>query len=99
MPATYEIAPLFLIRIAGVPFDAVDGIATTSTAAAARELILAEANLEQTKKVAIDLLGRRGNRLTRETSRELRQVVRNNRPLKIESNALPSEVFDYGPAS
>jgi hypothetical protein len=98
VPATYEIAPLFLIRIAGVPFDMIGGIATTSTAAAARELILTEDNLERTKKAAVDLLGRRDNGLTPEIFRELRGAVRNNRPLKIESNALPVEASDYGRA-
>ncbi len=97
MSATYEIAPLFLIRIAGVPFDAVDGIATTSTAAAARELIFTQDNLERTKTAAIDLLGRRDTGFTRETFHELRRAVRNNRPLKIESNA-PLELSDYGRA-
>ena len=98
MSATYQIAPLFLIRIAGVPFDAVDGIATTSTAAAARELILTEDNLERTKQAAIDLLSRRENGLTPEIFRELRRAVRNNRSLKTESNALPLEASDYGRA-
>src|SRR6266550_8578623 len=97
MSATYEIAPLFLIRIAGVPFDAVDGIATTSTAAAVRELIFTQDNLERTKTAAIDLLGRRDTGFTRETFHELRRAVRNNRPLKIESNA-PLELSDYGRA-
>ena len=84
--------------MAGVPFDALDGIATTSIAAAARELILTEDNLERTKKTAIDFLGRRGNGLAPEIFRELRRAVRNNRPLKMESNALPLEVSDYARA-
>src|SRR5207248_8603126 len=84
--------------MAGVPFCVLDGIATTSIAAAALELILTEDNLERTKKTAIDFLGRRGNGLAPEIFRELRRTVRNNRPLKMESNALPLEVSDYGRA-
>src|SRR5947208_4521759 len=93
--ATYEIAPLFLIRIAGVPFDAVEGIATTRTSAAARELILTEDNLGRARQAAAELLGRRENGLTPEVFRDLRGAVRHNRPLKVESSSLPVEVSTY----
>jgi hypothetical protein len=35
----YEVAPIFLIRMAGVPFDAVDRLATPETLALVRELV------------------------------------------------------------
>ena len=39
MPSAYRVAPLFLIRMAGVPFDVLARLATPSTAQLARELI------------------------------------------------------------
>ncbi|MEY2479562.1 MAG: hypothetical protein QOI04_489 [Verrucomicrobiota bacterium] len=39
MPSAYRVAPLFLIRMAGVPFDVLERFATRSTAQLARELI------------------------------------------------------------
>ena len=35
----YEVAPIFLIRMAGVPFDTIDRLATPETLALARELV------------------------------------------------------------
>jgi hypothetical protein len=36
----YQFAPIFLIRMAGVPFDALEKLATVGTSAAARELLV-----------------------------------------------------------
>ncbi|MGZ5024108.1 MAG: hypothetical protein ACXWBS_04515, partial [Chthoniobacterales bacterium] len=38
--SSYRVAPIFLIRAAGVPFDHLDRLATRETAAAARELLV-----------------------------------------------------------
>ena len=38
MSTPYRVAPIFLIRIAGAPFDALDGLATRETSRAARAL-------------------------------------------------------------
>ncbi|HET9801317.1 MAG TPA: hypothetical protein VFP82_06485, partial [Chthoniobacterales bacterium] len=43
----YAVAPIFLIRIAGVPFDLLDKLATPKTVAAARNAIAAEHELSQ----------------------------------------------------
>ena len=42
--ASYRIAPIFLIRMAGVPFEALEKLATIETSRAGRELIAAGAD-------------------------------------------------------
>jgi hypothetical protein len=55
VPQSYQVAPIFLIRVAGVPFEHLERLATTATCAAARKLIVkqkdadpSELQLEQT---------------------------------------------------
>ena len=40
MAASYQVAPIFLIRLAGVPFDHLRGLATPKTCTVARELLV-----------------------------------------------------------
>ena len=47
--AGYRIAPIFLIRMAGVPFEALEILATSAVARAARGLIAAETEFAQAK--------------------------------------------------
>ena len=44
MSGSYRVAPIFLIRMAGVPFEPVARLATTAVAAAARELLVRQTN-------------------------------------------------------
>jgi hypothetical protein len=39
VPSAYQVAPIFLIRMAGVPFERIEQLATRETSAIARELI------------------------------------------------------------
>ena len=47
--AGYRIAPIFLIRMAGVPFEALEKLATTEAYRTSREFIAAEMDFSQTK--------------------------------------------------
>jgi hypothetical protein len=93
--SAYQIAPLFLIRIAGVPFEPLEEIENTGTAAAARELIVTEENFETAKKKVIELLQRRQNDLSPQVFHELRHAVRNNCAPQLQLNGLPLEASDY----
>jgi hypothetical protein len=93
--SAYGIAPLFLIRIAGVPFEPLERIESARTAAAARELIATEENLARAKKKALELLQRPQNGLSPEVFHELRHAVRNDRAPHVEFNALALEANDY----
>src|SRR3954471_9874077 len=45
MPHGYQFAPIFLIRMAGVPFDEVEKLATRQSCEAAREIIVRQERL------------------------------------------------------
>ena len=70
--------------MAGVPFDALDGLATTQSAAVARKVIAHRAEQRRAKET-IDSLYRRGDRpLSAEASQALRVAVRTNRaPMRV----------------
>ena len=53
--AGYRIAPIFLIRMAGVPFEALENLATSAVAHAGRGLIAAETEFAQAKTEFEDL--------------------------------------------
>lgn len=99
MSSAYQIAPLFLIRSAGVPFESLKEVQSTGTAAATRELIITEAIFGRAKKKALELLQRPKNGLSPELFHELRHAVRNNQPLRSELNAIPIEASDYARAA
>jgi hypothetical protein len=93
--SAYHIAPLFLIRIAGVPFEPLEEIESQGTAAAARELILTEENFGRAKKKVLELLQRPQNGLSPEVFYELRHAVRNNYAPQLKLTTLPLEASDY----
>ena len=95
MSATYQIAPVFLIRIAGVPFESLEALQTTGVAAVAREMILTEENFERAKQATIDLLNRPKNALSPEAFHELRRAVRNNGIPQLESLSPPASDYTH----
>lgn len=76
----YRVAPLFLLRMAGVPFEHLEALATPRTAAAARRALGAEAALVVAKSSAEELLHRRDNELSAEAFHDLRAALRQQRP-------------------
>jgi hypothetical protein len=78
--SAYRVAPVFLIRLAGVPFEAIDGLATPKSNHLARQL--AEHKTERVQaKTALDLAYRAGERLvSTEAVHALRTALRTNRP-------------------
>jgi len=54
----YEVAPIFLIRIAGVPFDAVAELSTPDSFRVARQLIIERARREDVMVFAVGMRSR-----------------------------------------
>jgi len=74
--AGYRIAPIFLIRMAGAPFDAVEQLATSATAQAARELIARQTDYSQARSEVERLLTTLKPELSREQFRLWRKAIR-----------------------
>jgi hypothetical protein len=87
----YRIAPIFLIRIAGVPFDVLERMATVETARAARNLLDRTSQFSQTKAKLGRLLAARRHELSQKQIRAWRKVIR--------SGTLPDgiELFEFRP--
>ena len=68
--------PIFLIRMAGVPFENLENLATVGTAQAAREMIGAEKEFARAKARVEELLDSRKHNLSKEQFRAWRKAVR-----------------------
>jgi hypothetical protein len=53
VPSAYQVAPIFLIRLAGVPFEKIEQLATRKTSAIARELVSSRSRLTPDKEPAL----------------------------------------------
>ncbi len=66
MSQGYQVAPIFLIRMAGAPFDVVEQLATTKTSKAARELIVRQTDYAAAKIAMEKELASQRKKLTKE---------------------------------
>jgi hypothetical protein len=73
---SYCVAPIFLIRMAGVSFEPIALLATTATASAARELLVRQTEFTQAKAEVEHLLQKRGHGLSEELFRAWRKAIR-----------------------
>ncbi len=85
----YRIAPLFLIRAAGVPFDHLERLASPRTAAAARAVLVRRGELAQARSAAEAFIGTRASGLTAEESRAYRALLKPNATLPASDHDLP----------
>ena len=76
--SSYQVAPLFLIRSAGVPFDLLERFGTRETAMLARQLLGEQAALAAAKQSAERLLGTRESGLSGEASRAYRATLKSH---------------------
>ena len=86
MASDYAFAPVFLIRMAGVPFDEIAKIGTPRINDAARDLLLARERLLRATAAAQALLALRSNGLTADEFYELRSAIRASRVPNFESD-------------
>ena len=76
MSEGYRVAPIFLIRMAGVPFEPVERLATIRSAAHAREVIARQADFSRAKAEVEHLLQHRGHGLSEELFHAWRKAIR-----------------------
>jgi hypothetical protein len=76
VPGRYRVAPIFLIRMAGVPFEAIEQLSTPTTAAAARELLVRQEEFAKAKSEVERLLRSRAHGLSEELFRAWRKAIR-----------------------
>ena len=76
MSAGYRVAPIFVIRLAGLPFDVLQQFGTPSTSAAARALLVRQDEFAKAKSDVEHLLRSRGHGLSEPAFRAWRKAVR-----------------------
>lgn len=99
MPGSYGIAPIFLIRMAGVPFDAVTQLATPETFRAARELEVRRTEFDAARAVAERFFESGERLLSEEAFRALRSAVKQRRAPKSVEGAQPQFFTAYAEAA
>src|SRR5205823_4653007 len=90
--SAYRIASPFLIRLAGVPFDVIEELATPNVFAAARRLLAWENELGQVKNTALEFVTRRNSGLNSEEFAAWRIAIRRD---KIPDQKIPQQLQEY----
>jgi len=90
--SAYRIASPFLIRLAGVPFDVLEELATPNVFAAARHLLARENELDQVKNTALEFVTRRDSGLSSEEFAAWRIAIRRD---KIPEQKIPQQLQEY----
>ena len=86
---SYRVAPIFLIRMAGKPFETLDKVSTLKTSASARQCLALEQSFARTKTRAEELLALRDNGLSPEEFHDLRSAVRAGVAPKLSASKQP----------
>jgi hypothetical protein len=73
--AAYRVAPIFLIRMAGAPFEWLEQLASPQTTRLAREFITAETDFSRTREKVEQVLASRRHNLSREQFRAWRKAI------------------------
>src|SRR5207247_7211525 len=87
-----RIASPFLIRLAGVPFDVLEDLATPNACAAARLLLAQDKELHQLKSAALEFVSRRDSGLSSEEFAAWRTAIRRD---KIPEQKIPQPLQEY----
>jgi len=90
--SAYRIASPFLIRLAGIPFEVLEELATLHVCLVARELLTRETELERLKKAALEFVTRRESGLTSEEFAAWRTAIRHS---EIPEQRIPQELEEY----
>ena len=89
--SSYRVAPIFLIRMAGVPFDVLEKLGTIETARLARELVVRQDEFVRAKTEVERILGAPRHGLSKELFRAWRKAIRSGTMPPAEDP--PSEAF------
>ena len=76
VPSAYHIAPIFLIRMAGAPFDILEPLATPETISVARDLRARKEELTKASAEAENFFRSPERLLSKQAFRALRVAVR-----------------------
>ncbi len=96
---SYEVAPIFLIRMAGVPFETLENLATQEVAQLARELINEQRNFQNAIAEAQRFFDSGEHLLERDAFRVLRSAVRAQRAPAAMPTPQPAVFSDYAAAA
>ncbi|MDQ6655434.1 MAG: hypothetical protein M3Y80_06450, partial [Verrucomicrobiota bacterium] len=99
MSQSYEVAPIFLIRMAGVPFEPLENLATPEVAQLARELIAEQRNFAEAVAEAQRFFDSGEHLLERDAFRVLRSAVRAQRAPAAMPTPQPPIFTDYAAAA
>jgi hypothetical protein len=91
----YRVAPLFLIRAAGVPFDWLDRLSTSETAKIARRLLDSRSDLSAARAAAERLVGTRESGLSADVSRAYRATLRTGELPNIAGGVVAEEISKF----
>ncbi|HEY0369301.1 MAG TPA: hypothetical protein VGC85_06865, partial [Chthoniobacterales bacterium] len=92
--SSYAVAPLFLIRAAGVSFEHLEHLATDESAKLARELLVRQREFAASKAAVEQILRHRGHGLSEEAFRAWRKALRGD-TAPDDIIDLPSQFQDY----
>ena len=98
MSGSYEVAPIFLIRVAGVPFDPIERLATPETFSFARELAARRRERAKAAADAEEYFRSRERLLTEEAFRALFAAVRQKRAPAAVTGVQPAVFSNYADA-
>jgi hypothetical protein len=93
--SSYRVAPIFLIRPAGVPFEHLERLATRQTAGIARELLGRRDELIKSRRGAEEFVGARSSGLSADESRRFRAVLRDPASLNGEAREMPPAMSQF----
>ena len=95
MSSAYDFAPLFLIRMAGVPFDHIERVATPQTSAAARDLLVRQEALAAARSELEGYLRLHREELAPEIFRAWKKAARSGSIPPPLSDPLPRPFSDF----
>lgn len=93
--SSYRVAPIFLIRAAGVPFDHLERLAPAQTAALAREMLVTRTQLADARSDAERFLGTPESGLSAEVSRAGRAALRAGAAATSQGEPLPEQISKF----
>ncbi|MDQ6626824.1 MAG: hypothetical protein M3Y69_11915, partial [Verrucomicrobiota bacterium] len=93
--SSYRVAPIFVIRAAGVSFEHLDRLATRESSAIARELAVREEESVTARAVAEQLLSKHTSGLSANESRRCRAALKTGEANPSDGEPFPHEIQNY----
>ena len=93
--SSYRVAPIFVIRAAGVPFEHLDRLGTRESSAIARELAVRETEVASARATAERFLGTPTSGLSADASRLYRAVLKTGEAASPAAQPHPREIENY----